>query len=204
MWVMVKIGMQGRRRQPEFFRAGVPEPIPRSVTEMHAHTHTNTAPTTPGAPGAHPPVVPGRKDPVSDPVSDPVRPSQTFEILKNARHGKNYPVAQAALVDRKAPIHAHSNFMFIHNCFLVIQGYSKLNFFCHRHSYSGTTRHTYKRQPELTDTLRHVSEPLKKPFQPVKIRRFRQQNTPINLKTSATRWLGLPFSTSVFGLKTCP
>jgi hypothetical protein len=75
------------------------------------------------------PVVAVRKDP----ESDPVRPSQTFEILKIAHHGRYCPAAPAALVNRQAPnscafkLHAHSNLVFWG--FKVIQGYSKLNFF---------------------------------------------------------------------------
>ena len=46
---------------------------------------------------------PARKWWPSARTSDPVRPSQTFEIFKIARHGKNDPAAQAAQVDRQTP-----------------------------------------------------------------------------------------------------
>ena len=69
-----------------------------------------------------------------DPKSDPVRPSQTFEIFKNARPGKNGPVAPAALVDRQAPqfmrIQTSCSFITVFWGFKVIQSYSRLNFFC--------------------------------------------------------------------------
>ena len=80
-----------------------------------------------------------------DPASDPVSPSQTFEILKNARHGKNYPVAPAAKTNAHEYTHKmrqqlsvplkpvfHFSFFILHlkiGGFKVIQGYSRWNFF---------------------------------------------------------------------------